>query len=513
MLQETQSIGEWFLPGRKNKVSGRLCFDDAAKEIILEFVSDTHLDGEPVIKSGKNKEKGYHADKFNQDFLANHAIILGLTPEKITLYHCYLAEVKKIGKNLFSVQYRIKYVFYGVHRNTLEKIQISSGSFSFPYLGCWYDSEGFLEHDNQLEAGFRFPSRFGYSDPSILDCRRDLQLIIADVDTAHLKTNNRTRLYKDKSVEFKYRRPASFGQLFQDALIFRKLLEFALGRPLRFMINKVAVRQKGKMIQIPVWNVDLHKGEDLNNLTMHQRYMLISDWNMDRSDQNQVIKKWYENEHLHPMYDYYIDTNHWFRDKGALLTNVMFNNRFLNIVQGLDAFHKRTLQKTPPPSDDKKREEFDANLKAVIDVLKKGGFADLTSWVNKTITYRKTAGRLQPKNERIIAEVIASIKDIIDPIFGQNQLLLSFPEKAATIRDPLSHGHHDKTDLGPELPLLFHLGQIILACCILKSLEVKDIDTKIRRSSPFIEYLNEILSPPKSRNRSTKDNSNNSENR
>ncbi len=50
--------------------------------------------------------------------------------------------------------------------------------------------------------------------------------------------------------------------------------------------------------------------------------MLTSDWNMERADLDNLIRKWYENEKFYVLYDCYLDSNYWFKDEGVLLTNV-----------------------------------------------------------------------------------------------------------------------------------------------------------------------------------------------
>lgn len=47
----------------------------------------------------------YHTGFHNREYKANHPIILGSTPEEITLYYCEIAAITEIGKGLHQVQY------------------------------------------------------------------------------------------------------------------------------------------------------------------------------------------------------------------------------------------------------------------------------------------------------------------------------------------------------------------------------------------------------------------------
>ena len=497
MMQDSHTIGEWFLPGSSHKLPGRLLYNDTKKQIILEFISNSHLDGNTIMGPAP-KDPRYHTRFPNRLYKANHPVILGSTPEEITLYYCQISSVTKIGKDLHQIQYVIQYVLFGIHIVTLTEMRVLSGTVLYPYMGCWYDSDGFSASGNSFGNPMPFLDRSDYIGPSTITCREGMNIVISDLDTSHHRHENGVYLYKDKSTQFNYRNPVPFNDLIRDALTFRKLLEFAFGRPLYFQLQELQMIQNGQTLHIPIWNVSHHKGQEIPNLTRHQRYMIISDWNTDRKTLNSAIQKWFENQQYHVLYDYYIDSNHRFKDNEILLTNVMFNNRVLNLIQGLDSYHKNTLQEPEPMFNENERKEFQENKEAVVAILKKIGNTALKDWMQDRVTYRKVASKPQPKIIVIIEEVITSIRSSLDPGLTQTSLFKEFPQLARDIRDDLSHGHHKETSQGPKMHLIFQVGQIILATCILRSLEVPDIPDKIRRYSPFMEYISEILShkPP-----------------
>jgi hypothetical protein len=252
--------------------------------------------------------------------------------------------------------------------------------------------------------------------------------------------------------------------------------------------------KNGETVRITMWNVSHHKGQDLSNLTQHQRYMLISDGNANRKILNQVIQKWFENQKYYVLYDYYIDSNHRFKDKEILLTNVMFNNRVLNLIQGLDSYHMNTLQEPEHIANDEEKKEFQENKEAVVAILKSSGNKALKDWMHNKVTYRKASPKPQPNIIVIIEKVLTEVRPSLNSRFHKAWLFKEFPRLAGEIRDQLSHGHQKETSQGPIMPMIFHLSQIILATCILRSLGVTDISDKIERYSPFSEYISEILS-------------------
>jgi ApeA N-terminal domain 1 len=493
MMQETNTIGEWFLPGSNHKLPGRLLYDDTKKKIILEFIGNSHLDGNSIMGPAPTNPR-YHTRFHNRTYKANHPIILGSADQEITLYYCQISTITEIGKDLHKVQYLVQYVFYGIHKLTPEDLQVLSGTIIYPYMGCWYDSEGFIKDENCLQDAIPFLNRTAYIGPSVITCREEMNIVISDTgNSSQDRKKNGVRLYKDKSVQFNYSKVTPFNDLIRDALTFRKLLEFAFGRPLYFLIQELQMIKNGQTVRISLWNVSHHKGQDVSNLTQHQRYMLLSDGNADRKILNHIIQKWFENQKYYVLYDYYIDSNHRFYDKEILLTNVMFNNRVLNLIQGLDSYHKNALQDPEPIANDEEKREFQKNKEAVVAILKNSGNRALKDWMHDKVTYRKAAPKPQPNIVVIIEQVIDLVKPSI-PIFAQAWLFKEFPRLAGEIRDELSHGHHKETSMGPIMPIIFQLGQVILAACILRSLGVSEVQDKIQRYSPFSEYIPQILS-------------------
>jgi hypothetical protein len=510
-MQETPSVGEWFLPGSALRIPGRLLYDQEERKIVLELLGHVYLDGEPVIKNPAVRDKKYHSDRFNQDYKRSVDLVLGEARELLTLYHCEVASVQLLGKGIYAIRYTVHFVFYDVHVPALEELSVVSSRLQFPFVGGWYDGDKSMDKADEFDQrGF---SEFDAGNKELpsqpIPIRTDLELVFVDHFEKRWKKVGRHReLMYQKFVEFHYKRPVSWGMLLQDAAVFKKLLEFSLGRPLKCMLTKIRVDpQTEGPAEVPVWNTTLHEGEDVDKPTEHQRYMLISNWVMDQIELQQVLKKWYANEAFYSMYDFYLDSNNWFQRPGgmqaAILSNVMFNNRFLNIVHGLDAYYKIALKQSylveEEHDHDTEKATFEARKTEVMEILKKKGNPALTTWMNAEVQYKMPAPRLQPGIKTILDRILLSLEQILTPIFGQAKIRSNFPVFAAGIRDPLSHGEQTSTYQGPTLLSYFHFGQIVLACCTLRSLEVQEIADKIGRYSPFSEYILEIRSAEKNR--------------
>ena len=133
---------------------------------------------------------------------------------------------------------------------------------------------------------------------------------------------------------------------------------------------------------------------------------------------------------------------------------------------------------------------FEKNKK---DVLLKIENKKLKEWCNSNLSLKKKDIR-NPKLETILFNIILSFDDVISPIFGENDMIKYFPKFASKVRNNLSHGLNDETDQGDALRAFFQIGQILLAVCILKTLEVYEIKNKIIHYDNFERYIYEIRS-------------------
>jgi len=191
--------------------------------------------------------------------------------------------------------------------------------------------------------------------------------------------------------------------------------------------------------------------------------MLVSSWKLEVDRINSVIKKWFANKGYFHIYDYFLDSNNW-REEGNL-THILVNNRFLNLIQGLESYHKKN------DSVYIKNVALHEKMKSDVMALA-SGFEELALWLSKNIR--------QPRENYILQERIAELIDQVSPIirrlFGHTQLFDSFPDAATSQRHKLSHGDIESSNQGPAIVLLFHQAQFLLTILILRSLDFTDED-------------------------------------
>lgn len=497
--------GEWFLPGSELKLPGRLMINETDRTIRLELFGNRYLDDQPIIIHDPERAKKYHSKNYNENYATSLPFILGKAAGLVTLYRCQYYHVEDISDELYIIQYEAEYVFWGAHILSAASFLVRSATFIYPYLSSWYEGED--SHDKLRRDDRHSPfdkPRTPLEEPIPVTDGVSIQL----TESYHKRSNNfgvHEETQYQMYLTFRYVTPTAFDQALMNAHIFGKLLQFCHGKPLEKSILSVTIdpyrvqyeehrwpSYTPELVQLRITNFSLQRGEDVSRHTQHQRYMLLSGWIMERSELNEVIRQWFANTTYYGLYDFYLDSNNWLKRSEAVLSNVMFNNRFLNIVQGLEAYYRRSAlftQKTGPSKPSVTPEEFQQNKTAILKKLEKG--STLKEWFNSIFNY-KPPREAEIKLEDILSNLIAHLQPVLDPLLGKNEVIAFFPRFASVTRNHLSHGTHVKTDQGDALPIFFYAGQLLLGICILQTLNVTDIADKVRHYDVFEQTLYQL---------------------
>jgi hypothetical protein len=475
--------GEWFLPG-KEKFPGQLVIDNKQQTIHLEIFA-------PFFIEGPSINLDTHPEHF-------HTIILGDHPV-CTLYNCHLAGTEEVGANLYRTTYRIEYVFTSVHFND-PTITVYGGTFIYSHLATWYDGDEL--HDKLEGKGGLFVDGKEVIENVLrkeeLQVNTELSLVLWDEVNKNIKELDISYCVKyEKYLRFQYQNSVPFKRLLKDAISFLKLLSFCFGKPMNLFIvyayadlkkatisDRVASIRKSDRQIIHVNNYTLKRGKEIAEHSAHGRHMIVSRHTLSKDELNGVIVQWFANERLYGIYEYYLDSNNWFEGAKAKLSNVMFNNRFLNLIQGIEAYYNEYYPRklTPSPVD---QQLFTSNKQAVIDLIKD---EHLKTWVEQELKFKKA--REFTLKEKLTA-LITDLKPDLEDLF-QNILLSEFPESATKFRNILSHGGNKEINLGVRLHEDYYIAQILLGICILKSLGVAELKERVAYYSRFEDAAYQI---------------------
>lgn len=452
--------GQWFLPMSEKNYPGTVIEDAVSGRLILEIFSTEYLNGVPIVSGNETlDDSGSPIDHY--DLILGYTNIENFT----TLFNCTLIGKKSIGDSLVQLRYEVEFIFDGVHFTNKGNLKLKSVTVEFPFVGTWYDGWITMEKLKNRKLSE------SVADQIIID--DNLSLIFHDiVDDNSWKIGPSYEVKYSKWVEFSYALEVPFDESIKDWFKLSRLLEFTTRKKVPFRIvsvevsrvsvNKVAERfSETDSLSLRVVNHSLHEGEDTDKHWIHQNFMLFSKWKMEKTELNTIVKTWFSNTHLYPIYDYYLDSHNWFSGTRAKLTNVMFNNRFLNLIQGLESYHFELNERYALNNQVfiKKRQE-------VLNLINDG---ELRKWAKSMLKFPRKFSL----SERLDSLIKRNEKVIIN-IFGSVKPLNSFSEHAKDYRDVLSHGRLEETDLGIEIHSYFHAAQVLLCLCILESLKISE---------------------------------------
>lgn len=496
-MKDSLHIGEWFLPNSNLKLPGKLIFDNKNKIIILELFGDKYLDDVPVIKNDPNRDKRYHSEDFNDNFKKYHSLVLGEASGHTTLYSCQWHGNKKLGKGIYKVKYKVEFVFSGVHLKEDNTILVRGGTFIFPYLSTWYDGEMFL-YKLKGKQGLYVEGKHVIQNVSTDDkitINHELSLNLWDEVKEDIEEINISYKVKfQKYIRFQYEIDVPFKRLLQNAVTFLKLLQFCFGKPLNFQIISAnidlkhtteedsysQIAQEGYKL-VYVSNYTLSKKTKIESHSSHSRYMLLSRWTCSQEEMNQFIINWYKNEKFFNIYEYYIDSNNWMQGTDAKLSNVMFNNRFLNLIQALEDYHREHLGVIPNSAD---HQLFKKNKETVLNLIKNN--SPLKNWLHDNLNPRDYF-TLKEKLSTIIKDLLPELSKLLHGI-----VLDEFSISAKDFRNALSHATNKEINQGIRLYEDYLIAQILLGTCILKTLGVKNILERIAYYSNFVDAAYQI---------------------
>lgn len=467
--------GEWYLPNSELKIPGKLYIDESEKKIILHLFTSTYLNGNYFIPRSSDED-------------SYHEIILGTGINSLTtLYSCRVYSSSPIKEGFHELKYQVEYVFDKVHINSYQNLLLNNVSVTFPNARAFFDGFKSITESETREEYYELDRE--------IPIHKNFKIVLSDSKQKILSFKKDYKIKHSKSIKFIYEKPVDFNTVYTDCYTLLRMLEFSTRKNLAFKIKharldiknvakyeeKIHIQSNGK-IGKPEFattfiysRLDFNEEPFLDKKKWHQNFLFFSGWSESNVEIDRIIKKWYSNEKLMPIYDFYIDSNNWFRGK-VTLSNVMYNNKFLNLIQGLEAFYDFI-----DPSYTYTNEEFTKTRQKAINTiydldLKKWTFEHLKFPSKPTLTYKLT-------------HLCRRYDGILSNFFSDTDFLNSFPNDAKEYRHKLSHGKINKTYQGTEMSNYYKFSQLLLCICILDSLEMnfnKIIDRI--KSNPIIGF-------------------------
>ncbi|MGV6831289.1 MAG: ApeA N-terminal domain 1-containing protein [bacterium] len=465
---DKEYTGEWFLHGNENLIPGKLKINEESKSINLELYTNVYLTGELINFKIRDNEQRH----FN--------IILGNNPWIITLYNCNWSRSERIGKSLYKLEYYVEFAFFNAHLK--DTFLVNKLEVVFPFLPSFFDG---WQSIKQKEVN---KESISYSDYSAITEEIQFRQIDRFFKSKINFSDGTYELRYKKSLEFYFPQEMGIRNVFDILFKFSRFLSFTTNEEMFYKIQTVYLNKnhaskinerlvvKGEDVPLIVHNFSAHKSGDVNKKELHQNMMLFSAWTFDKNQIQEFIMHWYKNENMQHIYDFYLDAINWFKGKGIGVSNVMFNNKFLNLIQGLESYYD-LLDLVYQANND----EFTRNRQKVLTALND---EDLKDWFLDNVKFPKEA-TLKNKLE-ILRD---KFSEIFENVEGLDNLINDYPHKAKEYRHKLSHGNINRTFQGEEFHTMYEFSKILLCFCILESLGFNN--NQIKRVCRSHYYLND----------------------
>lgn len=477
----TEKSGEWYLPNSKSRIPGKLYIDKEEKRIILHLFTSIFLNGNNIEIDKIHKENSYEQ------------LILGEgqgSNSFVTLYSCAIIYCSAIKEGFYELKYQVEFVFDNINVDNINNLLFKKVSVTFPNIRNFYDGWESMTEDFEPEEQY-------HKNHIEVKINENFKIVFSDIKQKIDSFRKDYQIKYSKNVSFEYSESVNLNQINKDCYTFKRMLEFSNRKNLEFKINNAFIELKSvaktneriyclsnekdkepSLVNTFISSrLDFNKEIFLDKKKMHQNSMLFSGWSESKDELNQIIEKWFSNDSLMPIYDFYIDSHNWFNGR-VVLSNVMYNNKFLNLIQGLEAYYDFL-----DPSYTYTNEEFTKTRQQVLNQITD---EKLKIWVTEKLKFPQNA-KLGEK----LSFLCDKYEKILTDIFEQSISLDSYPSGAKEYRHKLSHGRIDETYQGTKLDLYYKFSQILLCICILDSLEMKH--DKISKRIKINSDLNRLV--------------------
>lgn len=323
MIQNLEHKGLWFLPeneeNQETYITGTLTFD---------------------LNNGANLELlGTLEEDDNPDIV----LILGLTSngKKITLFKSFLYQRATSFPGIEICKYQSSYIFIGEHFKKVEELIFYSIKARFKNFEAWVNKYGF----NNLKTDFANNYKINYEKPESISFKisNELNGKINFSFSAPLNPNIQKIVIEQKShLILENSSKKTFFEIIDQLIYFQFFLtlgayETAYPYSIYLILNETE-------------NIELYYKPGFNfieNDKKHIREFLFSYSDIEHSFEK-IISEWFKlKEKIEPITFLLLDS---FHNRGKFT-----ENRFLNIVQALETFHRRfKLNEVQPRNEHKK---------------------------------------------------------------------------------------------------------------------------------------------------------------
>ncbi|MDX5576630.1 HEPN domain-containing protein [Streptomyces sp. ID01-9D] len=444
-MEDLDLNGLWWIPGNEDDtVAGNLQFK-------MRDSINLNLNGSFKSFEELNEHKQYD-------------IILGITSngKKISLINCLESNLRFSFPGYASDSYRARYLFIGVHLNTLEDMAFERYYISFSNLAKWTKSSGFSRREEyypddtfkKLDVSYEFPevkeiAKVNNTKISLhytFNTKGDFMSNLNLTQKTYIKLDN------DSAINFN-----DFMKIYLYNI--QNFLCLAIGTPtfpmeIRASSENFSQEFDGKVFrdQINIYYSNPNIPINLKDKDTHQ---MVLPYQYIKDDLNIILSNWFDKyELLNPVFDLYF---------GTMYNSSMYlQHRFSSLIQAIESYHRRVYG--GKYLEEGQYEELTNQITLIINENLTG---DL-----KNIFTQKFSHLNELSLRRRLKDIIEINKEIISPFI---QLRKGFLNSVTNTRNYLTHfdeGLENSAKKGKELIELCEVLNFLLEICLMTEIGV-----------------------------------------
>lgn len=416
-----------------------------------------------------------------KDSFRDKTNILGFTKngKKITLIDCYLINREFMHPGIPSLIFSPSKVFVNMHANNNDDLKFIRVDFSLTFLDEWVNIQGFnINYNNRkLNAEYTLPE-------TELIFENDKMKIYLDFYTKDFKINYefQKKFAIEQFVLFRidFQNEVEYSEVLEIINIISNLLHLIITKPID--TTKIYLVSKSNAEAFNLFNTYKTKIEFYYLQTSGKRYhdkiskLDILFTYLDKKEiMKDIFKKWFDSyDTLEMVYNLFF---------GTLLNDELFtNNKFLNLVQALESYHRRRYNgyELDKIQHQKRIDEIIENIPL-----------QHKDWVTKKLVYSNEINL-----KKRIFEILKEQKSILDPYIKD---IKSFSFKITNTRNYLAHFNKDifeNTYQRIDMHYAYIKLKVILVICFLKELGFnnEEIKTMIYKNKQYsFELMNMVM--------------------
>lgn len=298
-MEKIEIVGYWNLPGdESNSYSGNLLVEDG--KIKLTLLGCYDLPGGTFTVHG-----------------------LSTSGKKITLYKCFTTKRSMSVPGIPYAEVTSNYFIKGEHL-TDDSLTFSNALLDFSGLSEWIDIGGFTDFENREELSIK------YKTPEAITFYKTENIEFAFVFQSSSPIFRPTHSYtisQQTVIQIKHKNEFNLDEFWEYVSIIKSFLTLAyFSEPI---LQELKFKKENKILEV------IYAGQktDFKKLKVNKRDFLFTYKNVKNQLQT-IFSKWATlNKVLDPVVNILLEA---FGTR-----NIINENKFLNIIQGIETFHRR----------------------------------------------------------------------------------------------------------------------------------------------------------------------------